>query len=144
MTAPLLRMVGIAKRFPGVQALQRVDLDLAAGEVHALLGENGAGKSTLIKVLAGVHAPDEGHLELEGEAVSFRTPADALRAGVAVVHQELMLAPYLSVRENLFLGAARGRLRHEEERQRARALLGRLGADLDPDARVPAKGSGFA
>ena len=136
MTAPLLRMVGIAKRFPGVQALQRVDLDLAAGEVHALLGENGAGKSTLIKVLAGVHTPDAGHLELEGQAVSFRTPAAALRAGVVVVHQELMLVPYLSVRENLFLGARRGLLRHEEEREQARALLARLGADLDPDARV--------
>lgn len=134
---PLLRMVGITKLYPGVRALDAVDFDVAAGEVHALLGENGAGKSTLIKVLAGAHTPDAGHLELDGQRLELPSPAAATRAGIAVVHQELMLVPSLSVRENLFLGNALfSRLRHEEERHRARGLFTRLGIDIDPEAAV--------
>ena len=138
-TNPLLRMVAVTKSYPGVRALDGVDFDLAAGEVHALLGENGAGKSTLIKVLAGVHQPDGGRLELDGRPVVLRSPADATRAGIAVVHQELVLIPTLTVRENLFLGRARtrrGLVHHREERERARALFARLGFALDPEARV--------
>lgn len=133
---PLLRMVGISKHYPGVRALHEVDLDVAYGEVHALLGENGAGKSTLIKVLAGAHAPDAGSIELGGRSLTLPSPAAATRAGIAVVHQEFMLVPGLSVRENLFLGTSRGWLRHDAERARARELFGRLSVEIDPDALI--------
>ena len=84
---PLLSMRGIDKSFPGVQALRQVDLDLRRGEVLALLGENGAGKSTLIKVLGGAHLPDEGSISIEGDRANIASPADAQRAGVAVIYQ---------------------------------------------------------
>jgi ribose transport system ATP-binding protein len=102
---PLLRLTGVAKRFGGVRALDGVAFDLRAGEVHALLGENGAGKSTLIKTLAGVHMPDAGHIEVDGAPVTIRGVADADRLGIRVIHQELSLAPNLSVAENIYLGA---------------------------------------
>ncbi len=104
MTAPLLNMRGVTKRFGGVQALRGVDFDLHAGEIHALLGENGAGKSTLMGVLAGVHAPDEGSVEIDGQPVHFASPRDAQAAGIATIFQELDLAPGLDVTANLFLG----------------------------------------
>ena len=100
--APLLRMAGIEKAFPGVQALKRIDLELRGGEVLALLGENGAGKSTLIKILGGAHAPDAGTLELDGEPLDIRRPADSQKAGIAVIYQEFNLVPGLSARENIF------------------------------------------
>ena len=138
-SAPLLRLVGVTKDHPGVRALDGVDLELHPGEVHALLGENGAGKSTLIKVLAGVHRPTAGHLELEGRPLTLSGPAASLAAGIAVVHQELALVPALTVRENLFLGRSpAGRVNHAAERRAAAALLARLGFDLDPDAPVAA------
>jgi len=87
--APLLELRGISKAFPGVQALTEVDLELRAGEVHAVMGENGAGKSTLMKVVGGVHAPDAGTVLLEGEPVRLRDPIDAQEHGIAVIHQEL-------------------------------------------------------
>src|ERR1700709_2839910 len=101
---PLLRMRGIAKRFPGVNALRGVDLDVLPGEVHALLGENGAGKSTLIKILSGVHAYDQGTIEIDGMNVAFDSPARSRSAGVAVVYQDLSLVESLSVAANLMLG----------------------------------------
>src|SRR5438105_1924045 len=103
--AALLEMRGIGKSFPGVRALDDVTLQLRAGEVHALVGENGAGKSTLIKVLAGVHPfPEyEGELRICGEVQRFRSVADAQRAGIGIVHQELSLVPELSVAANIYL-----------------------------------------
>jgi ABC-type sugar transport system ATPase subunit len=135
---PLLRLRGIEKSFPGVQALAGVDLDLHGGEILALIGENGAGKSTLIKVMAGVHPPDAGRLTLDGRELRFKSPVAARRAGLAVIHQELSLVPSLSVRANIFLGRERTRggwLRHAEERRQAAELLARVGVAVDPDAR---------
>ena len=100
----LLRMSGISKSFPGVNALRRVDYDLAPGEVHALVGENGAGKSTLMKILAGVYRADEGEIWLKDRKVVPSGPRSMIDAGVSVIYQELTLVPYLSVAENIFLG----------------------------------------
>jgi ribose transport system ATP-binding protein len=100
----LLKLRGIAKSFPGVQALAGVDLELARGEVHALLGENGAGKSTLVKIVAGVYPPDEGELFFEDQLRTFGSPAAALNAGIAVIHQETSLVAPLTVIQNVFLG----------------------------------------
>jgi ribose transport system ATP-binding protein len=134
--APLLCMRGIQKSFPGVRALKGVDLELRRGEVLALVGENGAGKSTLIKVLSGAHLPDEGTLLIGGEEVAIAEPADAQRAGIAVMYQELNLVPALTAAENLFLGREKSRLgflRHAEERRLARELFARVGVPLDPE-----------
>lgn len=101
---PSIQAVHISKRFPGVLALHDISIDFYPGEVHALLGENGAGKSTLIKILSGVYTPTEGEVLLNGEAVAFQTPRQALDAGIAVIHQELSIANDLTVAENIFLG----------------------------------------
>jgi simple sugar transport system ATP-binding protein len=122
----LLRLTGINKAFLGVQALSDVDFDLQAGEIHALLGENGAGKSTLVKVLTGVYAKDGGTLTLDGVPRIFTGSADARRAGVSAVYQEVNLVPNLSVAHNLFLGREPRRfgcVRHGEMRRQARAVL---------------------
>jgi len=103
----LLRLEGIRKSFRGVQALDGIDLEVARGEVHALVGENGAGKSTLVKVIAGVHAADGGTLFFEGRPCSFSSPAEASAAGVAMIHQETSLIPTLTVVQNVFLGIER-------------------------------------
>lgn len=100
----MLRMTGIGKSFLGVRVLGGVDLEVSAGEVHAVVGENGAGKSTLMKILAGVHAPDEGTIEIDGRSVAFGHPVEAQRAGVAIIYQELTLLPERTVAENVFLG----------------------------------------
>jgi len=105
----LLELKGIKKSFGGVRALRGVSFDLRAGEIHALLGENGAGKSTLIKTLGGIHTPDEGEIFVEGRPVQIASPAAAGKLGIRVIHQELALAPNLSVAENLFLGREPGR-----------------------------------
>ena len=134
---PLLAMSGIAKSYPGVRALRGVDLDVHAGEIVALLGENGAGKSTLIKVLGGAVSPDAGTIRLAGEPVTFRTPADARRAGIAVIHQEFALVPGLTASENIFLGrepTRAGFVRRSEERRVAAELFARIGIPVDPDA----------
>jgi ribose transport system ATP-binding protein len=102
--APLLQMQGIRKSFVGVEVLHGVDLELNAGEIHAIVGENGAGKSTLVKVLAGVHPPDEGTMRIDGEIVSFAHPHAAQAAGVGIVYQEFNLLPDRSVAENVFVG----------------------------------------
>jgi ribose transport system ATP-binding protein len=134
----LLQMRGIVKEFPGVRALDEVDLDVAAGEVHCLLGQNGAGKSTLIKVLAGAYRPDAGEISWAGRPVTFGSPHDADAAGIATIHQELDLVPGLSVAENVFLGHEPdrfgfSRLRAAEDA--ARALLTRLGHSEIPPRR---------
>src|SRR5215470_16381545 len=100
----LLTLRGIVKRFGGVTALAGVDFELRAGEIHALLGENGAGKSTLIKILGGIHRPDSGEIFFESRTVGVRDVSDADRLGIRLIHQELSLAPNLSVAENIFLG----------------------------------------
>ena len=135
---PLLRMRGIVKEFPGVRALDEVDLDVLAGEVHCLLGQNGAGKSTLIKVLAGAHRPDAGEIRWAGRPVVFGSPHDADAAGIATIHQELDLVPGLSVAENIHLGHEPARLGFSKTRsahEAARALLRRLGHPEIPPGR---------
>lgn len=109
--APLLALCGVTKRFGGVAALRGVDFDLYRGEIHALLGENGAGKSTLIKVLGGIHLPDAGEIQFDGQPVAIRGVDDADRYGIRIIHQELSLAPNLSVAENIYLGREPSRLR---------------------------------
>ena len=134
--SPLLLMRGIHKRFPGVHALKGVDLELRSGECLALLGENGAGKSTLIKMLGGAHQPDEGEIRLHGKSIQIQGPQDALAAGVAVIYQEFNLVPWLSARENIFLGqepSIFGVLPAKKERNRARELFSQLGVDIDPE-----------
>jgi ABC-type sugar transport system ATPase subunit len=130
-------MRGISKSFPGVKALDNVDLDVQAGEVLALLGENGAGKSTLIKILGGAQPLDAGTIEFAGRATSIDSPRDAIDAGIAVIYQEFNLVPTLSARENIFLGQERARggfVRHAAERREARQLFDRIGVPVDPDA----------
>ncbi|MFF6911576.1 ATP-binding cassette domain-containing protein [Streptomyces sp. NPDC012466] len=134
---PLLSMSGITKSFPGVRALDGVDLDVQAGEVHCLLGQNGAGKSTLIKVLAGAHQPDTGRLRWRGEEVTLRSPIAAMRLGIATIYQELDLVEHLSVAENVHLGheptTAGFVVRGKAAKASTAALLKRLGhAEIDP------------
>ncbi|MFG3512622.1 sugar ABC transporter ATP-binding protein [Streptomyces bobili] len=134
---PLLSMSGITKSFPGVRALDGVDLDVQPGEVHCLLGQNGAGKSTLIKVLAGAHQPDGGTIRWRGEPVVLRSPIAAMRLGIATIYQELDLVEHLSVAENVHLGheptAAGFVVRRRLARQSTGVLLKRLGhGEIDP------------
>lgn len=128
---PLLTMSAITKSFPGVRALDGVDLEVLPGEVHCLLGQNGAGKSTLIKVLAGAHQPDGGRITWAGETVALKSPIAAMRLGIATIYQELDLVEGLSVAENVFLGheptAAGFVVRGRAARTAATTLLARLG-----------------
>jgi ABC-type sugar transport system ATPase subunit len=101
---PFLRMTGISKRFPGVLALDSVNLEVVEGEVHGLLGENGAGKSTLLMILSGAQQPDEGTIVFQGRAVSLPSPDAAQKLGIVTIYQELSLLPLLTVAENIFLG----------------------------------------
>ncbi|MBK0418410.1 sugar ABC transporter ATP-binding protein [Leucobacter sp. CSA1] len=138
--ASALRMVDIDKSFPGVRALDGAGLDVAAGEVHGLVGENGAGKSTIIKVLAGVYTPDAGSVEIGGERVPVLTPQAVHERGVRFIHQELHLVPHFTVAESVFMGhELQGRLglRKREMRDRAaRILEEQLGLALDPGALI--------
>jgi ribose transport system ATP-binding protein len=134
---PLLSMSGITKSFPGVRALDGVDLDVQAGEVHCLLGQNGAGKSTLIKVLSGAHQPDTGTIRWRGEEVILRSPIAAMRLGIATIYQELDLVEHLSVAENVHLGheptAAGFVVRGKAARASTAQILKRLGhPEIDP------------
>ena len=125
----VLRMSGISKRFGPVQALSDVSFTVRAGTVHALCGENGAGKSTLMKILAGVHQPDEGTIELNGMARRFESPGDAIAAGISMIYQELDLAQDLTVAENVFLGAEpRGTLPFTVDRRAATSKTKELAA----------------
>ena len=137
---PLLQMSGIVKQFPGVRALDGVDLDVRAGEVHCLLGQNGAGKSTLIKVLAGAHQPDAGEIRWEGEPVTLGDPQAAMSLGIATIYQELDLVAGLTVADNVFLGRERSRLgltRPAAANKAAGELLTRLGhPEIRPTAEV--------
>ena len=136
----LLSVRGIVKSFPGVRALDGVDLDVEPGEVHCLLGQNGAGKSTLIKVLAGAHRPDAGEITWRGEQITLGSPVAALRLGIATMYQELDLVPGLSVADNIFLGRERasfGFTKIAEARDEAARLLARLGhPEIAPSTEV--------
>ena len=130
-------MNGIHKAFTGVQALRGARLALAPGEVHVLLGENGAGKSTLMKILCGQYEADAGGITLDGAPYAPRSPHEAHRRGVAMIHQELSSIPQLTVAENLLLGQEQTRagvIDRPAQQRRARELLAAVGADLDPDA----------
>ncbi len=136
---------GITKRFPGVVANRDIELRVRRGEVHAIVGENGAGKSTLMKTLYGMHRPDEGTILLDGREVHFRSPADAIAAGIGMVHQHFMLADNFTVLENIVLGSEPtkgGRLDLAEGRRRIREISDRYALDLDPDELVENLGVG--
>jgi ribose transport system ATP-binding protein len=135
LATPRLRMTGVRKSFGATRALDGVDFEVQPGQVHALIGENGAGKSTLMKVLAGVHAPDAGDLAIDGQPYQPEGPLDARRRGVAMIYQELALAPHLSVADNVLLGVepasagfwGQGRLDHAAAARLAREALETLG-----------------
>ena len=136
----MLDVSGIIRRFGATTALDGVDFSVRAGEVHALVGENGAGKSTLMNVLSGAIRPDAGTMRVDGRPYAPASALDARRTGITLIHQELSLAPHLTVTENILLGAEVARwgwIDHAESRRRSVALLERLDhADLDPDTRV--------
>ncbi|WP_353074056.1 ATP-binding cassette domain-containing protein [Amycolatopsis carbonis] len=136
----LVELAGVSKTYGGVRAVRSVDFTVWAGEVHALLGENGAGKSTLMKVLSGEVAAEEGAIRIGGVPARFARPADAQRAGVAMIHQELDLVPALSVAENVFLGrephTRYGVLDRKRMVRTTKALLEQSGVDLDATAPV--------
>ncbi|NDW03865.1 sugar ABC transporter ATP-binding protein [Jiella pacifica] len=134
---PLLRAEGVTKEFFGVTALSNVDFELAAGEIHALVGENGAGKSTLIKILTGAYRRDRGKITLEGEPVDPADVKDAQKLGIGTVYQEVNLLPNLTVAENLFLGREPKRFgltSHREANRRSREILSQYGLDIDVTA----------
>jgi simple sugar transport system ATP-binding protein len=137
---PVLELKGITKRFGSVLANDRVDFDVRAGEVHALLGENGAGKSTLMSVLYGLYRPTEGEIIVDGKVVDVDSPATAIRLGIGMVHQHFMLVPVMTVAENIVLGQepqrAGGMLDFAAARARVRELSDRYGLAVDPDATI--------
>lgn len=142
MGETILKMTGINKRFAGIKALDEACLDLNRGEVRALIGENGAGKSTLMKVLLGVHKPDGGVIELDGQEAHFNEPKDALNAGISMIHQEISLIPTADVAENIWLGREDqfiegGLFINAAKRRKAtKELLDRIGIKLDPQVKV--------
>ncbi|MGA1859503.1 multiple monosaccharide ABC transporter ATP-binding protein [Azospirillum sp. 11R-A] len=143
----ILEMRGITKTFPGVKALDNVNLSVRKGEIHALIGENGAGKSTLMKVLSGVypHGTYEGEIRFGGQPVAFRGIADSEKLGIIIIHQELALVPLLSITENLFLGneqAKRGRIDWVAATARARELLRMVGLTDSPETLITDIGVG--
>lgn len=133
-----LEMKNIKKSFGGVKALSGVSIQVKKGEIHALLGENGAGKSTLMKILSGAYKKDEGDILIDGKAVKIDTPKEAKNNGIAVIYQELMLAPHLTVAENIFIdNLASGSMFINWKKLRAetKKLLGNLGFDdINPNA----------
>jgi ABC-type sugar transport system ATPase subunit len=138
----ILKINGISKHFPGVQALREITFEVEPKSIHALIGENGAGKSTLMQIIAGVHQPDAGTVEFSGEIVKFAGPSDAQAEGIAIVYQELNLAPNLSIAENIFLGIEPKRsgmlLDRETLKNETLAILRRLGLQHHPDTIVSA------
>lgn len=137
MSEYVLELKGITKRFPGVTALNNVHFKLKKGEIHALMGENGAGKSTFIKVITGVHMPDEGQMYLDGKLISFTNPTEAQAVGIAAIYQHVTNYPDLSVTENIFMGHEKvhpkmKRLLWKEMHQEAKSILTQLGSSIDP------------
>ena len=144
--AAYLEMRGIVKRFPGVVALNHVDLDVQKGEIHALLGENGAGKSTLMKVLAGAYQRDEGVILIGGQNVEVSSPSHAQQLGISIIYQELNLIPQLSAAENIFLGRLKtnrsGKVDWPGMYREAQRMLDKL--EVSVDARTPVRELGIA
>lgn len=139
MSGPAIRLSGIVKRYPGVVAVDHVDLEVGAGEVHALAGENGAGKSTLMRILYGLTRADEGVMELDGAPYAPANARDALARGVGMVHQHFMLVPTFTALDNAMLGSEplrMGRLDRNGMRQRMQETAERFGLDISPDTRV--------
>ncbi len=139
MDNPILTLTGVGKRFPGVVALRGISLEVGRGEGHVLLGENGAGKSTLINLLGGVYAADDGAITFDGKPYRPRTPTDAFRAGIRVVHQELSMLMQMTVAENLMferLPQRRGVVDYRETNRRAAQLLEEVGLDVRPTTQV--------
>src|SRR3712207_1637759 len=137
--APIVRFRNVSKEFPGVLAVNGVDLEILPGEVHVVAGENGAGKSTLMKLLSQVERPSEGEIEISGEPVEFHGPRYAQSLGVAMVYQEFALATHLSIAENLFMGHEPGRfgfVNRRAESEMALSLLERVGLHTNPDRLV--------
>ena len=131
----LLKMTGISKHFPGVQALDNVSLEVAPGEIHGLLGENGAGKSTLLKILSGAYQPDAGSIELDGRPVRVNSPHHAQQLGIVTIYQEFNLVPSLTIAENVFIGREPGNapfISWSALRDETQAITDRLGMNLDP------------
>ena len=146
---PAVELSGIVKRFPGVIANRDVNLRVAPATIHAIVGENGAGKSTLMKILYGMQPPDEGSISVDGKQVSFRSPLDAIEAGIGMVHQHFMLADNLTVIENIVLGYEPRRsfplnfmVDKGAARKRITELASRYGLPVDPDALVETLGVG--
>jgi len=147
MSDPILEMVDISKTFPGVKALQHVNLTVERGEVHAICGENGAGKSTLMKVLSGIypHGSFEGSIVFDGRPAQFSTIRDSERSGIVIIHQELALSPFLSIAENIFLGNERARaglIDWNATNVEAAKLLRRVGLAENPATRITDIGVG--
>ena len=136
----LLEVFNVSKGFPGVIALDNVQLRVRPGSVLALMGENGAGKSTLMKIIAGIYQPDAGELRLRGKPVTFNGPLAALQAGIAMIHQELNLMPHMNIAENIWIGREQlNGLRMIDHKQMFRCtaqLLERLRINLDPQELV--------
>ena len=135
----ILTMKGIDKSFPGVHALDHVDLEIRKGEVHALMGENGAGKSTLMKVLTGIYSKDSGSITYEGKEVEFTSPRDAQDAGIVIVHQELNMLNHLTVAQNIFIGREimNGKLINDAKmNEEAAKLFKQLNIDIDPKEKM--------
>ncbi|MCK3833200.1 ATP-binding cassette domain-containing protein, partial [Pseudomonas fluorescens] len=139
MSAAALRFDAIGKTFPGVKALDGISFTAHPGQVHALMGENGAGKSTLLKILGGAYIPSSGSVQIGAQVMAFKSAADSIANGVAVIHQELHLVPEMSVAENLFLGHLPTRLGVVNRgvlRQQALACLKGLADEIDPDEKL--------
>jgi len=138
-SGPIVEMTGIIKRFPGVVANDRIDLELRGGEVHALLGENGAGKTTLMNVLYGLYRPDEGEIRVDGKSVTIRSPKDSIKLGIAMVHQHFALVDTVTVGENVVLGLRSTReplLDLENVSKRIDELSKRYGLEVDSHAKI--------
>ena len=139
--AELITIRNITKFFPGIKALDRVQMTIRTGEVHALIGENGAGKSTLVKILTGVYTPTDGEIRMEGKKLEFKNAIDAQNAGIVAIHQEASMFPELSVTENIFMGHhTRNPKTHlidwKEMKNSTRELLEKLQLDINPDTLV--------
>ena len=133
----MIEMSGITKAFSGNVVLNNVQFELADGEIHALMGENGAGKSTMMKILSGIYTKDAGEIKVDGQVVNFKSPKDAEKLGIIVIHQELNMLPDLTVAQNLFLGkeltyGKTGILKTRQMEKEASQLLSKLGLNVNP------------
>ena len=136
----LLKMQNICKSFPGVKVLDQVNLDLKEGEVHALLGENGAGKSTLIKILGGIYTADSGSIFLQGKEVKVNSVMDAQKNEIRIIHQEIVLVPFRTITENMFLGrelkSKAGFLDKKQMYEETDKIIREFGLNLSPDTLI--------